>query len=422
MDQETHQARRHRHGTTVAPQEEESYKKEDDELLYSQDKDDGQLFALATPAGWFVQFIAFQVELIAAAVLYLFSPFAALLSESKAVPARVARRGVSLLRRVAFGFLGAAYAAAVLIAVLVVAVVLGVGVVRLWVDEPVHAHKSLYFDYTNPHPTAVVRLGGGPKTRAVPPGHTVRVLLVLVMPESDYNRRIGVFQVTAEVMTHNGDIIASSSQPCILRFRSLPIRLTRTFLMGIPLLVGICSESQTITMEILQYKESRQKTELLRVRLKPRALTTDLPQLYASEMVISSKLPWGKEIVHNWKWTFYVWISLHMYILLLIILLCCVKPSVFFRPRSYPIEKPPPEVGGLLRDGYGREGETSDEFLSSMRRWRERRSKRKAQLVHARTPELVESSASGVAGGGASEVIDDSGDFAASESSECVGG
>lgn len=190
--------------------------------------------------------------------------------------------------------------------------------------------------------------------------------------------------------------------------------------MGFPLLLGISSESQRVAIEMLGYKETRTRSEMVRVKLKPRAGTTELPQLYDAEVFMKSQLPWAKEVAHNWKWTFYVWTSLYMYILLLILLVCCFKPFVMPRLRRY-------GAGGLAEvkkdsmDDHRIEREMSDKRLSDALRALRQRGKRKALL----RPELVEGAASSVAGGeamAASEVIDDSGDFAASESSECVGG
>lgn len=229
-------------------------------------------------------------------------------------------------------------------------------------------------------------------------------------------------QVTAEVIASNGDTVISSSQPCMLRFRSFPVRIMRTFIMSIPLLLGICSESQDLALEILRYKESNLKpTQGMRVRLTPRAGTSDLPQIYEAEIIVKSQLPRRKEIVYNWKWTFYVWISLYVYIMLLIVLACCFRPFSFPRRSSYQVEQPEE----LETDEQSDEnGELSEEFSDALRRWRERsRDKMKVQLRQAQQAELIEMSASSATGGQQSEVIQDSGDCAASESSEyCRGG
>lgn len=191
--------------------------------------------------------------------------------------------------------------------------------------------RELHFDCTQLEPSAAVRLGSmGIRGRVVPVGHTTTVCLELLMPESDYNRHIGMFQVTAEAISANEDVIVSSSRPCMLGSRTFPVRMMRTFTMGVPLLVGMSSESQNIEREILRYKEGNQKaTGGIRVRLQPRAGTSHLPQTYAAELILNSKLPWRKQVVYNWKWTFYVWISLYEHIMLLILTVSCFKPLVF---------------------------------------------------------------------------------------------
>jgi seipin len=63
---------------------------------------------------------------------------------------------------------------------------------------------NLHFDYTDAHPTAVFSFNGGvdvsggyikKKHIRVPVGHAFSVSLSLLMPESDFNRELGVFQV-----------------------------------------------------------------------------------------------------------------------------------------------------------------------------------------------------------------------------------
>lgn len=73
--------------------------------------------------------------------------------------------------------------------------------------------EGLHFDYTKVDPVADFKFGndyggfegqgshwqyltgGNKKVGGVPIGHTFYVSLVLLVPESDYNREIGVFQV-----------------------------------------------------------------------------------------------------------------------------------------------------------------------------------------------------------------------------------
>lgn len=162
--------------------------------------------------------------------------------------------------------------------------------------------------------------------------------------------------------------------------------------MGVPLLLGISSETQKITIEILKHKEGRQRTEAIRVTLVPRAGTSSPPQSYEAQLFIHSQLPWAKQLVHNWKWTLYVWTSLYVYIMFLILLLCCFKPLIFpmtaanlsdLSERALTIEEP------IEAEIEAREEREVSELL---RRWKRSRSKREAIYVH----ETVVSSTSSI--------------------------
>ncbi|GAU49702.1 hypothetical protein TSUD_182000 [Trifolium subterraneum] len=185
-------------------------------------------FVLPTPA-----------DLIYNSMVSVFSPLLSLLtvtSESYRhgegtkdnAPSQIAYGSIVLLKKLGLCFLSAAYVCMILFLVLILAFVVGVGLVRFWVEEPVIVHESLHFDYTDAHPTAVFSFNGGvgasswstyikKKHTRVPVGHAFSVSLSLLMPESDFNRELGVFQLTAELLSVKGNVIAKSSQPCMLR-------------------------------------------------------------------------------------------------------------------------------------------------------------------------------------------------------------
>lgn len=350
-------------------------------------------FVLPTPA-----------DLLYNSMASVFSPFYSLLTVTSEsyhhdgqtkdnAPSQIAYGSIVLLKKLGLCFLSAAYVCMILSFVLILASVVGVGLVRFWVEEPVIVNESLYFDYTDAHPTAVFSFNGGvsaawgyinKKHIRVPVGHTFSVSLSLLMPESDFNRELGVFQLTAELLSVNGNVIAKSSQPCMLRFRSSPIRLARTVMMGVPLVLGISAETQKINVEILRHKEQNQRTNAIRVTLHPRAGTSSLPQLYEAEIVINSHLPWAKELIRNWKWTFYVWVSLYVYIVLLMLLLYCYRPLIFLVTQDTFSEQRVREViceehkELQLGELSGDESEVSE----LLRKWRLSRSKRKTILTH----------------------------------------
>ena len=57
------------------------------------------------------------------------------------------------------GFSGPPHVCMVLVTVLLLSALFGIGLVNLWVEEPVFVRERLHFDYTEPHPTAVFAFG-----------------------------------------------------------------------------------------------------------------------------------------------------------------------------------------------------------------------------------------------------------------------
>ncbi|KAK7243245.1 hypothetical protein RIF29_38036 [Crotalaria pallida] len=388
-----------------------------------------EFFLLPKPSNWFEKLVSFQVDLIYNCLVSIFSPIHTLFtvasksyhraeetkdnveSAVQQVPSQITYGSTLLLKKLGLGFLNAAYVCMVLALVLIVATVVGVCLVRFWVEEPVVIKESLHFDYTDAHPSAVFLFDGGTgisghikKNKiSVPVGHRYDVSLALLMPESDFNRDLGVFQLSAELLSVNGNVITKSSQPCMLKFRSSPVRLARTVLMGVPLVLGFSGESQKIKVEILRHKEDHRRTNAIRVTLHPRAGTSSLPQIYEAEIVMNSHLPWSKEFVRNWKWTFYVWVSLYVYIILLMFLLCFYRPLFFLvTPEYFSDDRVVSEVmtSGEHKDFLqAREGDDESEVSELLNKWKRSRKKRKAILGHGSdvvVPETIDSTASSI--------------------------
>ncbi|KAF8097929.1 hypothetical protein N665_0279s0058 [Sinapis alba] len=294
-------------------------------------------------ADWFMVLVDIQADLIYNALVVLTSPLfllyrsyrraaATISAAEKTVqraPSKIKGGAARVVRRTWFGVMGACHVSAMMVAAMILAVVLGVGIVSLYVEKPVAVRERLFFDYTEDNPSAVFSLDKKKRPFGVPLGHKVHVSLVLWMPESDLNRRIGLFQLKVELLSLKGEIIARSSQPCMLRFRSKPIRLARTFVMSVPLVAGIANEAQTMRIDALIHQEKWPRTKAVRATLIPRAQTRLLPQLYEAEIVINSKPPWTKRMAYNWKWTLCVWTSMYLYVPILISLLWCFRPFLF---------------------------------------------------------------------------------------------
>jgi seipin len=175
---------------------------------------------LIPKADWFTQIIYFYSDTIYNCIMALLSPFIAIFSIASdsyhraeeagdavesvflKAPSKVIHGTTTLLRKIGFGIVGAVHVCMVMIVVMLLAAMLGVGLIQLWIEEPVFMRESLFFDYTDANPKAVFTFGGfvddgsiKKGLMGVPLGHTFHVSVALLMPESDHNRQIGMFQV-----------------------------------------------------------------------------------------------------------------------------------------------------------------------------------------------------------------------------------
>lgn len=116
--------------------------------------------------------------------------------------------------RFGWGVLWSFYVCVVLVGIFVSAFVISGLLVSSLVEEPVYIKDTLNFDYTKPSPVALVpvmscpddscgtncrekieigKLGG---SRVIPSKHKMQVTVSLTLPESDYNKNLGIFQVS----------------------------------------------------------------------------------------------------------------------------------------------------------------------------------------------------------------------------------
>ncbi|KAG0592613.1 hypothetical protein KC19_1G267000 [Ceratodon purpureus] len=329
---------------------------------------------LASPVGIAIELVGFQVKLIVqmfSFALWFMSfgvsmmsfPFrASLTATNVAVSTAVdgyalatqvrpmVEQGVAQARpvlrqtakRCGFGCVAAVYVMFMLGALLVPALFLNIWFARGFIEEPVEFREILHFDYRQEHPSATVSLlpptilakvKGGiyPNkvlyARAIPPSHKLQVTVFLTLPESHYNRDLGNFQVSAELLSVRGQYLKRASWPCMLRFQSSSIRYAKQVMLGVPLLMGLSGESQTISLRLFENEEETKiPTAMVRFLLEPKAgypIGQGLPQIYSAEAQVLSVLPWRKDILRRWKWTFYVWSFLSVFMFEVMVVLCC---------------------------------------------------------------------------------------------------
>ncbi|RVW83769.1 Seipin-2 [Vitis vinifera] len=258
-----------------------------------------------------------------------------------------------LMGRFGWSLLLSVYVASILCGLLVAAFVVSGFVMRYLVEEPIRMEEALNFDYTKNSPVAFVPIKSCPSSACVncyekievgkkrglhviPPNHKLQVTVMLTLPESEYNRNLGVFQVRVDFLSAEYRRLASASRTCMLQFKSMPIRLLLTFFKMAPLVAGYLSESQTLNVHFSGFTEGDEPTACLKVTIEQRAEYrpgAGIPEIYASSLILESELPLVKRILWYWKKTVFIWISMTVFLMELVFTLICCRPIILPRVR-----------------------------------------------------------------------------------------
>ncbi|GAU48450.1 hypothetical protein TSUD_383470 [Trifolium subterraneum] len=234
--------------------------------------------------------------------------------------------------------------------------IVGGFLMKWFVEKPIQIKEVLNFDYTKLSPVAYVPIIScddvGRKDyensvevgnlmmmgeRIIPSKHRVQVTVSLRVPESGYNRNLGVFQARVDFLLSNGKTIASLSQPCMLRFRSEPIRLIMTFLKIAPLITGYTSETQILNVKMRGFVEGNIPTSCMKVTLEQRPEYqpgAGIPEIYDASLVVESELPFFKRMIWHWKMSMFIWIAMMAFFIELIFILVFCRPIIIPKTRQ----------------------------------------------------------------------------------------
>ncbi|XP_024544198.1 seipin-2 [Selaginella moellendorffii] len=269
-----------------------------------------------------------------------------------------------MVKRMGYGVLSAAYVFMLLNLLLVPAILMDMVLMSRLVEEPVQLRESINFDYTEARPSARVPLFpqvvtdksvSSLKAWAIPKTHSFHITATLQLPESDHNIRLGMFQVTAEILAVNGVVLSRFTHPCMLRYRSRPIRYAKTAMLAVPLILGLEVESQTLVLKLVEAYEERSSSSYpgsAKILLEPRAgfgPGAGLPEIYNAEVLVQSQLPWLKSVLYKWKWTCYVWGAVLIFVLEVAAMVCCCRNVLLVSPSGASPEKSPAEEQAVRR-------------------------------------------------------------------------
>ncbi len=129
-----------------------------------------------------------------------------------------------------------------------------------------------------------------------------------------------------ELLSIKGHILEKGSRASMLKYYSEPLRLAKTFLMGIPVLMGAFEESQTLTIQVIDAycEQTSVPIASIRVVLEPRTgypRGFGIPELYHAEIKIVAHFPWVQEVVSSWIQTLHFWSGLGLFVFESILLL-----------------------------------------------------------------------------------------------------
>ncbi|XP_050876621.1 seipin-2 [Lathyrus oleraceus] len=263
----------------------------------------------------------------------------------------------SVMFRIGWGFLWLMYVCCILIGLLLSSFVFSGFLMKCFVEKPIQMKEVLNFDYTKLSPIAYVPIiscdgvvsgkdsesnGQAGKVmtmgeRVIPSKHKVHVTVSLRVPESGYNRNLGVFQVRVDFLLSSGKKIASLSQPCMLRFTSEPIRLIMTFIKIAPLITGYTSETQILNVKMRGFIEGNIPTSCLKVTLEQRPEYqpgAGIPEIYDASLVVESEPPFFKRIIWHWKMSIFLWIAMMSLFTELIFVLVFCRHIIIPRTRQ----------------------------------------------------------------------------------------
>ncbi|KAL6538692.1 hypothetical protein OROGR_012680 [Orobanche gracilis] len=249
-----------------------------------------------------------------------------------------------------WGLLWSSYVCVLLVGLLLSAFVMSGIIIRVMVEEPIRMKRSLNFDYKEKSPVAFVPITTSPESihsiylreksekngkdgglRVIPANHKLKVTVSLTLPESEYNQNLGIFQVRVDFLSADGKVLAMSRRPCMLQFKSKPIRLLLTFIKVAPILTGYTSETQNLKINFRGFTEGETPTECLRLVIEQRAEFlpgAGIPEIYSAFLTLESELTLMKKVLWFWRKTLFVWVSMAVFAMELLFALLCCRPIV----------------------------------------------------------------------------------------------
>ena len=184
---------------------------------------------------------------------------------------------------------------------------------------PASLTQDLVFDYTSTSPVAkasFVREKFGERQsqtsnvreRMLSPRQNFDVEIEFIVPNSEYNFDVGMFQVDAKMKTRQGKTLVDASRPGIVKYTSKEVKWLKTIVWWPLHALGLIDEQQNIQITMVKnYKENAEAPFTdIEVTMKPRAGSTKLPQIYEARAIIHLSMGIFVKILYFYPMTSFV--------------------------------------------------------------------------------------------------------------------
>ena len=163
---------------------------------------------------------------------------------------------------------------------------------------PASLSQDLVFDYTAAAPVARVSFipqkfantgeSKPRKGRIVSAKQNFDVDIEFVVPDSEYNVNVGMFQVNAKLLTPSGKTLLERSRPGIVKYTSKEVKWLKTIVWWPFHALGLIEEQQNVRVAMVQnYKEDSESPFTdIEVTMKPHAGSARLPQIYEARAIV----------------------------------------------------------------------------------------------------------------------------------------
>ena len=134
--------------------------------------------------------------------------------------------------------------------------------------------------------------------------------VVLKLPDSGVNKKLGMFMLTVELRSSDGSLLATSKQSSLFPYESELVRLTRKLILLLPLISGVIDETKTMSLLCFDnYMDSDKALSYVDISLAIPHMTSHSKTMQAIQ-ILSAEFQYGKvmsplqRIIRRWSYLF----------------------------------------------------------------------------------------------------------------------